>query len=326
MKVLFIGGTGIISSACTQLAVEKGIELIHLNRGSNSRPVPDSVQTITGDIRDKESVKKLLSDKKFDVVVDWVAYVPEHIETDIDLFKYKTGQYIFISSASVYQTPPAKLPVTEDTPLENPFWAYSQGKIDCENRLMQAYESDKFPVTIVRPSHTYDRMTLPLQGRYTAVNRMRMGKQVVVHGDGSSIWVLTHHNDFAKGFVGLLGNPKTIGEAYHITSDELLTWNQIYYFIAEAAGTEAKKVYIPSNIINIFDPEWGAGLLGDKTHSMIFDNTKIKNLVPEFDATVPFSQGAKEIMSWFDEDPSRQEFDKSLDKQMDKMIAAFLSQ
>ena len=323
MKVLFIGGTGIISSACTELAIERGIELCHLNRGNTVRPIPDSVQTIIADIRDKYSVKKILNDKKFDVVVDWVAYVSEHIETDIELFRDKTEQYIFISSASAYQTPPAKLPVTEKTPLENPFWTYSQGKIDCENSLMKAYKYDGFPVTIVRPSHTYDKMTLPFQGRYTVVNRMREGKKVIVHGDGSSIWVLTHHKDFAKGFVGLLGNKKAIGEAYHITSDELLTWNQIYDIIAKAAGTEAKKIYIPSVVINQYDNEWGAGLLGDKTHSMIFDNSKIKNLVPEFEAKIQFSKGAEEIMNWIDEDQARQVIDESLDNMMDEMIKAF---
>ena len=325
MRVLFIGGTGIISSACTKLAVENGIELYHLNRGNSIRPIPEAVQTIIGDIRNKDSIKKKIDDKKFDVVVDWVAYIPEHIETDLELFKDRVGQYIFISSASAYQTPPAKLPVTEDTPLDNPFWKYSQGKIDCEKRLQEAYESDKFPITIVRPSHTYDRMTLPLHGRFTTVNRMRKGKKVIVHGDGSSIWVLTHHKDFAKGFVGLLGNPKAVGEAYHITSDELLTWNQIYDLIAEAAGTEAKKVHIPSDIINKYDKEWGEGLLGDKAHSMIFDNSKIKNLVPEFEAAIPFSQGAKEIISWVDEDQTRQVIDESLDKQMDEMINSFES-
>ena len=321
MKVLFIGGTGIISSACTQLAIENGIDLYHLNRGNSIRPIPESVQTIVADIRNTESVKKILKGKTFDVVVNWVAYVPEHIQTDIELFRDKVDQYIFISSASVYQTPPKKLPVTENTPLENPFWEYSQGKIDCEKRLMQAYKSDDFPVTIVRPSHTYDKMTLPLQGRYTVVNRMRNGRKVVVHGDGTSIWVLTHHKDFAKGFYGLLGNMNAIGEAYHITSDELLTWNQIYDLIAEAACTKAKKVHIPSEIINKFDTEWGAGLLGDKSHSMIFDNSKIKNLVPEFNTKIPFSKGAKEIINWFDENPSRQVIDEKFDRKIDEMIA-----
>ena len=320
MKVLFIGGTGIISSACSELAVKKGIELYHLNRGNAIRTVPDSVQTIIGDIRDKQSIKKKLDGKNFDVVVDWIAYTQEHIETDIEIFKDHVEQYIFISSASAYQTPPTKLPVTENTPLENPFWAYSRGKIDCEKKLMQVYEADNFPITIVRPSHTYDKMTLPLQGRYTAVSRMRKGKEVIVHDDGSSIWVLTHHKDFAVGFVGLLGNKKAIGEAFHITSDELLTWNQIFNAVAEAAGTEAKKVYIPSEVINKYDSEWGAGLLGDKTHSMIFDNSKIKNLVPEFNARIPFNQGAQEIMNWFDENPARKVIDESLDKLMDEMV------
>lgn len=215
------------------------------------------------------------------------------------------------------------LPVTENTPLQNPFWIYSQNKIACENRLVEAYNREKFPITIVRPSHTYDQTTIPLEGRYTVVARMRKGKQVIVHGDGSSIWVLTHHQDFAKGFIGLLGNQKTVGEAFHITSDELLTWNQIFDLIAKAAGTEAQKVHIPSETIAKYNSEWGAGLLGDKAHSMIFDNSKIKKFVPDFAASIPFSQGIKEIMKWYDEDPARQIVNESLDKQMDEMIKMF---
>lgn len=323
MKVLFVGGTGVISSACSRLAIEKGIELYLLNRGTTFRSIPDSAQIIKGDIRDKDSVKKILGKMYFDVVVDWIAYTPEHIETDLELFTDRTRQYIFISSASAYQTPPAKLPVTENTPLENPYWEYSQNKIACESLLVKAFNSKKFPVTIVRPSHTYDQTSLPLQGRYTSVARMRQGKKVIVHGDGSSIWVLTHHRDFAKGFVGLLGNQKSIGEAFHITSNELLTWNQIFDHIAKAAGTEARKVHVPSDVIARFNSEWGDGLIGDKAHSMIFDNSKIKKFVPEFDAKISFSKGSKEIMNWFDENPERQIIDESLDKQMDQIIAEY---
>jgi len=325
MKVLFIGGTGVISSACSKLAVEKGIKLYLLNRGQSSRPVPESVELLKCDIRDTDSAKRIIGKKQFDVVVNWVAYTSDHILNDIDIFKDKTNQYIFISSASAYQTPPARLPVTEDTPLANPFWQYSQEKIDCEKLLRQTYESNKFPITIVRPSHTYDRRTLPFQGRYTVVNRMRKGKKVIVHGDGSSIWVLSHHKDFAKGFVGLLGNSKAIGEAFHITSDELLTWNQIFDFVAEAASTEVDKFYVPSDVIAKFNSEWGDGLLGDKAHSMIFDNSKIKKFVPEYSANIPFSEGAREIMEWFDEDPTRQVIDENLDKQMDQIIEAYRS-
>ena len=321
MKVLFIGGTGVISSACSELAVDRGFELFLLNRGASSRTAPESANILNADIRDKESVRKALGTHNFDVVVDWIAYTPDHIETDLELFRGRTDQYIFISSASVYQTPPVNLPVTESTPLANPFWQYSRDKIACEDRLMQAYREEQFPFTIVRPSHTYDRSVLPLKGRYTSIDRMRKGKKVIVHGDGSSLWVLTHNSDFAKGFVGLLGNSRAIGEAFQITSDALLTWNQIYELAARAAGTTAQIVHIPSDVIAKYDAEWGGDLLGDKAHSMIFDNTKIKRLVPDFAATTPFSRGVEEIIAWHDADPSRQIVDEKLDQLMDTIIA-----
>ncbi len=324
MKVLFIGGTGTISSACSQLCVERGIELYLLNRGqTTTRSIPEGANVLTGDIRDTSAIKNILKDQTFDVVVDWIAFTPDHIEADIELFRGRTGQYIFISSASAYQTPPASLPVTESTPLDNPYWDYSRAKIACEERLMRAYREEKFPITIVRPSHTYDKTKLPVQGRYTVIDRMRRGKKVIVHGDGTSLWILTHHKDFAKGFVSLLGNHHAIGEAYHITSDEVLTWNQIFHILASAAGTEAKIVHIPSEIIATFDPEWGAGLLGDKAHSMIFDNTKIKRIVPDFAATIPFSQGAREILAWFDADQARRIVDEQFDQLVDRMIEAY---
>ena len=237
MKVLFIGGTGTISSACSQLAVERGFDLYLLNRGlTSTRPIPEGAQVLTGDIRNPASVRAAIGEMTFDVVVDWIAYTPDHVEQDIALFRGRTDQYIFISSASAYHKPVLSLPITESTPLHNPFWQYSRDKIACEARLMRAYRDDGFPVTIVRPSHTYDRTKLPLRGRWTVVDRMRKGLPVVVHGDGTSLWVLTHHKDFAKGFVGLLGRPQAIGEAYHITSDEVLTWNQIFRIVARAAG------------------------------------------------------------------------------------------
>jgi nucleoside-diphosphate-sugar epimerase len=323
MKVLFIGGTGIISSACSQLAVERGLDLYLLNRGQSSRPQPEAVHILHGDIRDSDSVNRALGDLTFDAVVNWIAFTPEHIETDLRLFRERTRQYIFISSASAYQTPPVNLPVTESTPLDNPYWEYSRAKIACEERLLQAYRDEKFPMTIVRPSHTYDQTTVPISGRYTVIDRMRQGKKVIVHGDGTSLWVLTHHRDFAKGFVGLLGNNRAIGEAFHITSDELLTWNQIFEMMGRAAGVEPRIVHIPSDFIAAFDPEWGAGLLGDKAHSMVFDNTKIKHLVPDFAATIPFAHGAEEIMAWFDADPARQTVDEELSRRMDNIIAAY---
>jgi nucleoside-diphosphate-sugar epimerase len=325
MKVLFIGGTGKISSACSQLAVERGIELYLLNRGQTSRPIPENAQILHGDIRNPAEVKAVLKGHTFEAVVNWIAYTPDQIETDLELFQGRTNQYIFISSASAYQTPPANLPVRESTLLDNPFWEYSRAKIACEERLVRAYREEKFPMTIVRPSHTYDRTLLPMQGGYTIIDRMRQGKKVVVHGDGSSIWVMTHHKDFAKGFVGLLGNHRAIGEAFHITSDELLTWDRIFEICAHAAGAEARLVHIPSELINAYDPRWGAGLLGDKTNSMIFDNSKIKNVVPDFAATIPFSRGAEEIIAWYDADPARQTVDEGLNQLIDRMIAAYES-
>jgi nucleoside-diphosphate-sugar epimerase len=325
VKVLFIGGTGVISSACSRLAVERGMELYVLNRGRTSRPIPQGVHLLRGDVRDSGSVRNALGDSVFDVVVDWIAYTPEHVEIDIELFRGRTRQYIFISSASVYQTPPARLPVTESTPLDNPVWDYSRAKIACEERLVRAYRDGRFPITIVRPSHTYDRTKLPVYGGYTVIDRMRRGKKVIVHGDGTSLWTLTHHTDFAKGFVGLLGNQHAIGEVFHITSDEILTWNQIFEALAHAAGAEMRAVHVPSGFIAAFDPEWGVNLLGDKSHSMIFDNSKIKSVVPDFSATIPYSWGAKEQIAWYDADPERQVADEGLNSLMDEIIEAYES-
>ena len=321
MKVLFIGGTGIISSACSRLCVERGIQLFHLRRGTVGRSVPSEIQLLTGDIRDSASARRALGDHRFDAVVDWIAFTPQHIEADLELLRERTNQFVFISSASAYQTPPAGLPVTESTPLDNPFWAYSRDKIACEERLLRAYREEKFPFTIVRPSHTYDRTLFPCHGGYTVVDRMRRGKKVLVHGDGTSLWTLTHHQDFAKGLVGLLGHSRAIGESVHITSDEWLTWNQIHEILAQAAGTRAKIVHLPSTVIAAHDPEWGASLLGDKTHSMIFDNSKIKRLVPDFRADIPFSRGAAEIMAYYDADPARRVVDAKLDALTDQLVA-----
>lgn len=321
MKVLFIGGTGIISNACSRLALERGLELTLLNRGETNRPVPDGCEVIHSDIRNVDSVRSSLSGREFDAVVDWIAYTPDQIERDIDLFRGRTGQFVFISSASAYQTPPESLPVTEETPLDNPYWQYSRDKIACEKRLVRAFNEEDLPVTIVRPSHTYDRSRLPLKGQYTSIHRMRAGKKVVVHGDGSSLWTLTHNSDFARGFVPLLGNEKAVGEAFHITSDKVLTWNQIYQLAADAADTKVDIVHVPSDIIAKYDLEWGCDLLGDKMHSMVFDNSKIKSIVPEFSADIPFSEGIKEMVEWYDADPSRQVVDEQIDELMDKIIA-----
>ena len=323
-RVLFIGGSGIISSAVTALAVERGVDLTLLNRGTTAtRPVPDGVRQVQADIRDPRSVRDALGGEEFDSVVDWVAFTTEHVQTDVDLFRGRTGQYVFISSASAYQTPPERLPVTESTPLRNPFWEYSRNKIACEDLLVRAYRDEAFPATIIRPSHTYDRTLVPFDGGWTAVERMRQGKEVVVHGDGTSLWTLTHHTDFARGLLPLLGNPRTLGEAFHITGDDVLTWDQIARALGAAAGVEPRIVHVPSDAIAAEHPEWGAGLLGDKAHCMVFDTTKLRSLVPDFTTTVRFEQGAREIVAWHDADPARRVVDARIDAAMDRLVERF---
>jgi nucleoside-diphosphate-sugar epimerase len=324
LRVLFIGGSGIISSACSALAVERGIALTVLNRGQSlDRPLPPEAELLRGDIRDPAAVAALLNGREFDAVVDWVAFTPAHIRADMDLFRGRTGQYVFISSASVYQTPPARVPVLESTPLRNPVWQYSRDKIACEDLLVAAYRSEGFPATIVRPSHTYDKTLVPFDGGWTVFGRMRQGKPIVVHGDGTSLWTLTHHREFARGFVPLLGHPRTLGEAFHITSDDVLTWDQIARSLAAAAGLTADIVHVPSDAIAAADPDWGAGLLGDKAHSMIFDNSKLRGVVPDFRPAIPFEQGAREIAAWYLADPARQRMDAQLDAVMDKLADAY---
>jgi nucleoside-diphosphate-sugar epimerase len=318
MRVLFIGGTGTISTACTRLAVERGIELYLLKRGAADIP---GATVLRGDIRDAASVKEALGEREFDAVVDWVAFTPQHVASDVELFRGRTGQYVFISSASAYQTPPARVPVVESTPLRNPFWQYSRDKIACEDLLVEAYRRDGFPATIVRPSHTYGPNLVPFDGGWTALGRMRQGKEIIVHGDGTSLWTLTHHDDFAKGFVPLLGHPRTLGEAFHITSHEALTWDQIAHALAAPLGVTPRIVHVASDAIAAADPEWGAGLLGDKAHSMIFDNSKLRTVVPDFVATIPFERGAREIVAWYDADPARQVVDERLDALMDRLAA-----
>ena len=322
MKVLFIGGTGIISSACAPLALEQGIDLYLLNRGQSFRSQPPGAKLLQGDIRDP-AVADVLAGHTFDVVVNWIAFTPAHIETDLALFTGRTGQYIFISSASAYHKPVRSLPISESTPLHNPYWAYSRDKIACEERLLRAYREEGFPMTIVRPSHTYDRTLLPMGGGYTAIDRLRRGLPVVVLGDGTSLWVLTHHRDFAKGFVGLLGHPAALGEAFHITSDEALPWNEIYRMVGRAAGVEPRLVHVPSDFIAAVDAEWGAGLLGDKAHSVIFDNSKIKRFVPSFKATIPLHQGVQEIVAYYDGDPARQRIDEGFNRRTEAVLAAY---
>jgi len=328
MRVLFIGGTGNISSACTKLAAERGIDLWLFNRGISQAPVPPGTTVIHGDIRNLSQARQTLQNRTFDAVVDWVAYETNHIEADIALFAGRTAQFLFISSAAAYQRPPASHLVTEATPLANPFWQYAKDKIACEQRLLRAHGEEGFPVTIVRPSLTYGETWIPcaVGGHdYTVVNRMLEGKKVIVHGDGTSLWTVTHNTDFAQGLLGLIGNAAAIGESFHITSDEVLTWNRIYETIGAAAGVKPDLLHVPSEYINAFDLRMGASLLGDKAHSVVFDNSKIKRFVPEFQATVTFAEGIRRSMEWFNADPKRKKIDEERDRLMDRIVSSYLS-
>jgi nucleoside-diphosphate-sugar epimerase len=255
--------------------------------------------------------------------VDWVAFSPEHARSDLALFRGRTGQYVFISTASAYQKPPGRLPITESTPLRNPFWQYSRDKIACEDLLVAEYRDSGFPVTIVRPSHTYDASKTVLERGWTLLARMLAGKPVIVHGDGTSLWTVTHNSDFARGFVPLLGHPRTIGEAFHITSDDFLTWDAIAHALASALNVTPRIVHVPSEVIASVHPEWGVGLVGDKAHSMIFDNSKLRTIAPGWHAQVPFERGAREIAQWHLADPARQVVDPLLDALMDELAERF---
>ena len=326
LRVLFIGGTGVISSACAREAAggDHDVELFVLNRGqSAARALPPGVTELRADIRDDASVRDAVKDLDFDSVVDFVAFTTGHVRADLARFAGRTGQYVFISTASAYQTPPARQPVTESTPLRNPFWQYSRDKIACEDLLVKEYRENDFPATIVRPSHTYDATKTVLSGGWTTLARMLAGRRVIVHGDGTSLWTVTHNTDFARGFVPLLAHPRTLGEAFHITSDDFLTWDQIAHAFAAALGVTARIVHVPSDAIAAADPEWGAGLLGDKAHSMVFDNSKLRSVVPGWRAVVPFERGAREIADWYLADPARQVPDEKLDALMDKLAADF---
>ena len=325
MKVLFIGGTGIISTAVSKQAIAQGIELYHLNRGSHPAVLPGS-NRLTADVHQLEDARKVLQDLEFDVVVDWIAYTAEDIERDLSLFRGRTRQFVFISSASAYQKPPVNYLITESTPLHNPYWKYSQNKIACEERLLTAYREEGFPVTIVRPSLTYDP-NFPIAiggwGCYTLADRLKKGLPIIVHGDGSSLWVVTHSDDFARGFLGLLGNPQTLGHAFHITSDEVLTWDQIYRTIAGALGVEPRIVHIPSDFIARVAPQLSGTLLGDKTWRAVFDNSKIKSFVPGFQATIPFRDGIRRTLAWFAADGKRQRIDEAVNAEMDHILKAY---
>ncbi|AUZ33343.1 NAD-dependent dehydratase [Arthrobacter sp. PGP41] len=310
-NILFLGGTGVISAAAAERAVALGHRLTILNRGRSTRPVPEGAESLTADVRDASALRDALGGRDFDAVADFITYTPDHAKAALDLFTGRTGQYVFVSSASAYQKPPTRLPIRESTPLKNPFWQYSRDKIACEELFYEAYREQDFPLTVVRPSHTYDRTKIAMVGGWTDIHRMRAGLPVMVHGDGTSLWTLTHSMDFAKAFVGLLGLPQAVGESYTITSDEYLPWNQVYQLFARAAGVaDPELVHVASETIAAHSPELGPNLLGDRSHSVVFDNTKIKSLVPGYCATIPFSDGAREIVDWYDANPGLQLVDR----------------
>lgn len=324
MKVLFVGGTGIISSGAAALAVEKGYQLWLLNRGTRLEHIPDGAKSLIADYRNEEETTQALGDHRFDAVIDFITYVPEQMEQAIRTFSGRTEQYIFISSASAYEKPLKHYLLTEETPLYNDYWPYANNKILCEKKLRQAIEAG-FPGVIVRPSLTYSdfNMLTALNSRkhpYTLLDRMLKGKKIVVHGDGLSLWVITHTSDFAKGIVGLLGNPASIGEAFHITSDEVLTWDEIYRAIGRALGVEAKLVHIASDFIGAYNPIYRASLLGDHANSVVFDNSKIKRFVPDFHCTLPFAEGAKQCVAWFDVHPEKKTIEHEWNNEMDQLI------
>jgi nucleoside-diphosphate-sugar epimerase len=330
MKILFVGGTGLISSACSELAVERGMELFVVTRNQSDKyPLPAGVRQLTVDIqRDPAALGRALGGHTFDAVVDWIAYTPEDIERDLQLFRGRTRQFVFISSASAYQKPPAHYLITEETPLENPYWDYSRNKIACEQRLRQAQRDEGFPVTIVRPSLTYGPSQIPLcvgswPYPYTVIDRMKKGKKIIVPGDGSSLWTLTWNGDFAKGLVGLLGQAQAVGEAFHITSDEVLTWNQIYREAGQAAGVEPDLVHIPSELIAAYDPSALGSLIGDKANSAVFDNRKIKRYVPDFTASVSWAEGVRRAIAWHEADPARRTIDEAANQRWDTLLAAY---
>ncbi|MDD3197557.1 MAG: SDR family oxidoreductase [Eubacteriales bacterium] len=327
MRALIIGGTGTISKAISFRLAELGWDLYLLNRGNRREHVPQQAKVISCDIKDEAKVRELIADQWFDVIANFIAFVPEDVERDIEMFRDRCGQYIFISSASAYQKPLSNFLITESTPLANPYWQYSRDKIACEEILMAAYRNEGFPITIVRPSHTYGDWSVPLgvhgpKGSWQEILRMRQGKPVIVHGDGSALWTMTHNSDFARGFTGLMGNIHAIGEAVHITSDESLTWNQIYACIGRVLGVKPKLCYITSVELAKLRPELHGSLLGDKSHTVVFDNSKLKRLVPGYQARVRFDQGIAKTISYIDDHPGLQIADQEWDSWVDQVTAA----
>lgn len=328
MKVLFIGGTGTISMAISRLLLSQGHTLYLLNRGSRNTGLSGDLIELKADINDEAAVAALISDLKFDVVADFIAFVPEQLERDYRLFREKTKQFIYISSASAYQKPLSDYRINEGTPLANPYWEYSRNKIAGEEYLMKLYREEGFPVTIVRPSHTYDERSIPLgahgeKGSFSVIKRMLEGKPVIIHGDGTSLWTITHNSDFAKGFVGLMGNIHAIGEAVQITSDESVTWNQIYQIIADALHVKLNAVHVASEFLDACSGyDFAGSLLGDKANTVVFDNSKLKRLVPGFTATVRADQGIRSTIEYVLSHPECQVEDPAFDDWCDRVIEA----
>jgi nucleoside-diphosphate-sugar epimerase len=321
MRILFVGGTGIISTHCAEEARDRGWRVTLLNRG-HSGQAPEGCEHIRADIHDVAGVANALGSREFDAVVDWITFEPEQVASSVALFSGRAGQWVFISTASAYQKPPLAVPITEKTPLENPFWAYSRAKIACEALLCEEMEKG-FPATIVRPSHTYGRNRFPFPGGYTYLDRIRRGKPIALPGDGTSLWTMTHARDFATGLVGLLGNPAALGEDFHITAEEWLSWNRIFEILGVHLGREPVFTHLPSSAVMRVDQEMGAGFWGDKAHSLVFDNSKIKRFVPGFEARIPFAEGARDIVDWYDEDMARRVVDPEQDRLQDQLAALY---
>ena len=328
MRILMIGGTGTISSAITRQLAESEHELWLLNRGNRQNEVPENVKQLHVDINDEAEVLRLIGDTQFDAVCEFIGFVPEQVERDHRLFAGRTRQYVYISSASAYNKPARHHVITEGTTLANPHWEYSRNKIACEELLMKYYREEGFPVTIVRPSHTYCEKSVPLglhgkKGSWQVLKRMLEGKPVLIHGDGSSLWTMTFNTDFACGFIGLLGNPHAIGEAFQIMSDESLTWTQIYSVVAQCLGTTLKPYYVSSAFLAEIAPkeyDVEGNLIGDKAVSVVFDCSKLKRVVPGFQAKVRFEEGVRRCIQYILNHPECQQLDPEFDAWCDKVI------
>jgi len=328
MKVLFIGGTGLISTAVSELAVKQGIDLYLVNRGNHMEFVPEGAKVLKGDINNASEMEALLQGRYFDAVVDWIVFDAPAMERDIHLFAGKTDQYILISSCATYQRPITHYIVNESTVQNNPGWDYAVNKLRCEEILLRAYREQHFPMTIVRPSHTYGKTAIPFainswDAPWTLCSRLLKGKKIIVPGDGTSLWTLTHNTDFAKAFVGLLGNTQAVGQTFHITSDEVKTWDQYVKVIGQALGVEPKIIHIASDLIGTFIPDVKAGLLCDLCHSYVVDNTKIKRFVPVYVATTNFEKGIRESIAYFMAHPDKMKIDEALDSRMDRLIETY---